>query len=164
MIDIKEAATRKIGPLPAFAWGGIVGGAVIAWRVLHGQPAGGSSGVQVIGGTGNIPFEDGAGGGGGGGGGTTNPPGTGSPPVGGSSGTVSNTQPTTYKLSIISRTQLKDTSGKVIGYGSSGTYTASIKSLFGKKWYLFKRKNSAGNLQWTIIPVGTHTVKVTPVT
>lgn len=68
MIDIQAAATRKIGPLPAFAWGGIVGGGILAWRILHGGSASGSSPYgQVIGGTGNINFEDGAGGGGGGG-------------------------------------------------------------------------------------------------
>lgn len=65
-IDIAAAATRKIGPLPAFAWGGIVGGGLLAYKLLRGDSGASSQFGQVVGG-GNIDFEDGAGGGGGGG-------------------------------------------------------------------------------------------------
>lgn len=44
MVDLKEAATRKIGPLPAIAWGGIIGGGILAWRVLSGGGSSGGSG------------------------------------------------------------------------------------------------------------------------
>lgn len=44
MVDLKEAATRKIGPLPAIAWGGIIGGGILAWRVLSGDGSSGGSG------------------------------------------------------------------------------------------------------------------------
>lgn len=44
MVDLKEAATRKIGPLPAIAWGGIIGGGILAWRVLSGGSSSGGSG------------------------------------------------------------------------------------------------------------------------
>jgi hypothetical protein len=65
MIDVAEAATRKIGPLPAIAWGGIVGGGILVFKFLRGGSGGASSQFgQVVGG-GNIDFEDGAGGGGG---------------------------------------------------------------------------------------------------
>lgn len=32
-MDIRSIATTKIGPLPAWAWGGIAGGAGLVWRV-----------------------------------------------------------------------------------------------------------------------------------
>lgn len=34
MVDLKEALTRKLGPLPVWAWGGIAGGGVLALRRL----------------------------------------------------------------------------------------------------------------------------------
>lgn len=161
MINIGEAATRKIGPLPAFAWGGIVGGGILAFKMLRGDGNSGASSpfVQPVGGPG-MDFDDhDSGGGSGGSGGTPTPP-----PIGSGTTGVVNTQATTYKLSLLSRTNLYNTSGKVYGAGASGTYTATILNLFGKKWYKFKRRNAAGNLQWTLVPVGTKTVRVTPVT
>jgi len=42
MPDIKEILTRKIGPLPTYAWGGVgIGGILIARRVLSKQDASG---------------------------------------------------------------------------------------------------------------------------
>lgn len=53
-VDVKEAATRKLGPLPVWAWAGVVGGAVIVSRMLRGgggsAPAVESGTPQVIGG------------------------------------------------------------------------------------------------------------------
>lgn len=54
-VDVKEAATRKIGPLPVWAWAGVVGGAVLLTRVLRGGGSGGGSTVesgtpQIVGG------------------------------------------------------------------------------------------------------------------
>lgn len=46
MIDIKEAAQRRIGPLPAWVWGIAVGGAFVAWRMMSGQ--GGSGGTSSV--------------------------------------------------------------------------------------------------------------------
>ena len=60
MIDVGEALTRKIGPLPVVAWGAIVGGGILVARALRG---GGASSTPVI-----IGAESGSNGGGGGGG------------------------------------------------------------------------------------------------
>lgn len=61
MIDVGAALTRKIGPLPAVAWGAIVGGGILVARVLRGgAQAGSSSSPTILGAT----AEDGAGGGG----------------------------------------------------------------------------------------------------
>lgn len=65
-MDIRAALTRKIGPLPAWAWGGILGGGILVWRFARG----GGSGTGTIIEGGMIP--DGFGGGGGGGGGSDN--------------------------------------------------------------------------------------------
>lgn len=58
MPDIQAAATRKLGPLPAWGWGVAVGGAVIAFRIVRGKPATGSSQpsptATVVGGGGMI--------------------------------------------------------------------------------------------------------------
>lgn len=88
MVDIKEAATRKLGPLPVWAWGAVVGGGLLIYRVATGGGAsdGASSPfVQPVGG--NVDYDDLGGGGivgGGGGGGTTTPtPTTPSPTTGG---------------------------------------------------------------------------------
>lgn len=59
-IDVKESATRKIGPLPVWAWAGVVAGAVIIARRMRG----GGGGTAVTAGTPAIV-------GGGGSGGTT---------------------------------------------------------------------------------------------
>lgn len=59
-IDVKESATRKIGPLPVWAWAGVVAGAVIIARRMRG----GGGGSTVTAGTPAIV-------GGGGTGGTT---------------------------------------------------------------------------------------------
>lgn len=39
-IDVKESATRKIGPLPVWAWAGVVAGAVIIARRMRGSGGG----------------------------------------------------------------------------------------------------------------------------
>lgn len=53
-VDVKEAATRKLGPLPVWAWAGVVGGAVIVSRMLRGgggsAPAVESGTPQLVGG------------------------------------------------------------------------------------------------------------------
>lgn len=36
MPDIQEAATRKLGPLPAWGWGVAVGGAILVFRLFRG--------------------------------------------------------------------------------------------------------------------------------
>lgn len=53
MPDIGAALTRKLGPLPAWAWGAVVGGAVLGTRMLRGGSPGASSGlVRSVGGDG----------------------------------------------------------------------------------------------------------------
>ncbi len=54
MIDVGAAATRKLGPLPTWAWAGVVGVGALAYRSLRGGGAAGhSSGTQAtIGGDG----------------------------------------------------------------------------------------------------------------
>jgi hypothetical protein len=66
---IRDAATRKVGPLPAWGWGVIVVGGYVAWRVVRGGGSGGASGAGVpsVGGVSD------AGGGGGSGGGGVDP-------------------------------------------------------------------------------------------
>jgi hypothetical protein len=65
MVDIAEAATRKIGPLPAWAWGAVVGGGFLVYRAVSGGPKTASSPfVQPI--AGGTPIDFGSGGGGGG--------------------------------------------------------------------------------------------------
>lgn len=39
MIDLREAATRKIGPLPAWAWGAVVGGGLLVYGLASGKGA-----------------------------------------------------------------------------------------------------------------------------
>lgn len=67
-IDVGEAATRKIGPLPAWAWGAVVGGGYLVYRVASGGGSGGASSpfVQPIAGGDAFDYEGAAGGGGGG--------------------------------------------------------------------------------------------------
>lgn len=43
-MDVKAAATRKIGPLPAWGWGVAIGGALLAFRFLRGGGSGGGGG------------------------------------------------------------------------------------------------------------------------
>jgi hypothetical protein len=65
MPDIRAALTRKIGPLPAWAWGGVVGGGLLAMRALTGGGSGESSPfVQPIAGGEPFDFDAGAGAGG----------------------------------------------------------------------------------------------------
>lgn len=53
-MGLQEAATRKLGPLPAWAWGAVVGGAILGVRWLTGGQGSGSSGTVVpIGGDGS---------------------------------------------------------------------------------------------------------------
>lgn len=63
MVDIKDAATRKIGPLPAWAWGAVIGGGLIVYRMATGGGSSSSSVQTLAGGLGDA----GSGGGGGGG-------------------------------------------------------------------------------------------------
>jgi hypothetical protein len=58
MIDVGEALTRKIGPLPVVAWGAIVGGGILVARALRGGSS--SSSTPMI-----IGAETGTGGAGG---------------------------------------------------------------------------------------------------
>ena len=58
MPDIQEAATRKLGPLPAWGWGVAVGGAVLVFRLI--RPKSATSSAQpsptatVVGGGGSL--------------------------------------------------------------------------------------------------------------
>jgi hypothetical protein len=97
MVDIEAALTRKLGPLPAWGWGGALGVGVLAYRALHGGGAAGQSGssgtVQTIGGDGASfdPSSIGSSGGGSGGssGGTPVPDPVGGPTLPGVIGQVS---------------------------------------------------------------------------
>lgn len=84
MPDIRETLTRKIGPLPLYAWGAIVGGGLLVARKLTGGGAG--SGGTVLG---TVTDAVDASGGGGGSDGATQPPaGTGSTGTVGGNGSV----------------------------------------------------------------------------
>lgn len=61
MIDIREAATRKIGPLPAWAWGVVVGGGLLVYGLVSGKGA--SSPFQQTLASSGDGFDYGAGGG-----------------------------------------------------------------------------------------------------
>lgn len=37
MLDLREAAQRQIGPLPAWGWGVAIGGAFVVWRMISGR-------------------------------------------------------------------------------------------------------------------------------
>lgn len=53
MPSVPEALTRKLGPLPTYAWGAVVGGAVLGVKLLRGGGGGASSAaVQSVGGDG----------------------------------------------------------------------------------------------------------------
>lgn len=41
-VDVKEALTRKLGPLPAWGWGVALGGGILAFRFIRGGIGGGS--------------------------------------------------------------------------------------------------------------------------
>lgn len=60
MIDLGDALTRKLGPLPTWAWAGVVGVGALAYKALRGPaPQNGSSGkVQTIGGDGALDYGD----------------------------------------------------------------------------------------------------------
>jgi hypothetical protein len=67
-VDVPEAVTRKIGPLPAWGWVVAISGAVIVFRLLKGGSAGGSgsSGIisgapTTVGGAGTTDLSGGAG-------------------------------------------------------------------------------------------------------
>lgn len=64
-MDVGGALTRKIGPLPVWAWGGVVGGSLLAYRALTGSGGGGavSSAVTPVGGGLADPSEGSGGGG-----------------------------------------------------------------------------------------------------
>ncbi len=55
MSEISEGLTRKLGPLPAWAWGAVLGGAILGFRFLRSRglagTAGGAPTVTVEGGT-----------------------------------------------------------------------------------------------------------------
>lgn len=67
MPGLTEAATRKVGPLPAWGWGAVAVGGFVAWRVFRGGGGNGTTaaGVPSVGAVG-----DSGGGGGGSGGGS----------------------------------------------------------------------------------------------
>ena len=107
MIDLREAATRKIGPLPAWAWGAVVGGGLVIYAAVSGKGA--SSPFQQTLANADNPYDygDGSGAGGGGGVGDLNTPVTPSATVGGNAGrrsttpTPSNPPPTTNVVTPI---------------------------------------------------------------
>lgn len=76
MADLKEAITKKYGPLPLWGWGVVGIGGFVVWRAMSG-----GDGEQTLvpypsGALGNIGSGGSGGGGGGGGGGSTPPPST----------------------------------------------------------------------------------------
>lgn len=50
-IDLREKLTQKLGPLPVWAWGAVVGGAILAYRVLHGGSTSSPALQTISGGT-----------------------------------------------------------------------------------------------------------------
>lgn len=64
MPDIQEAATRKLGPLPAWGWGVAVAGAVIVFRIMRGGKSSStpSPTATVVGGSGVAGSSDASGG------------------------------------------------------------------------------------------------------
>lgn len=48
MPEITEALTRKIGPLPVWAWGGVVGGGILVARALTGGSGGSGASVSPV--------------------------------------------------------------------------------------------------------------------
>lgn len=69
-MGLADAATRKVGPLPAWGWGAVVVGGYLAYRMMSGRSDGTTdAGVPSVGSP--IPFDGFGSGGGGGGGGTT---------------------------------------------------------------------------------------------
>jgi hypothetical protein len=48
MLDIGEALTRKLGPLPVWAWGAVVGGGLLVAKTLTGGGGGGGASVSPV--------------------------------------------------------------------------------------------------------------------
>ena len=148
--DAKGTLGKKVGPLPIGAWALVVVGGFVAVRFLRGGGSGGGGGSGTVTVPDAFPGGD-SGSSGGGGSGTTVP--TTTPPAG--SGSPASA-PAKYRLTILSHTALFSTLGKLLGYGASGTYTATKVKVGGKDYYRFLRSG-----RWTLIPVGTKTIKVT---
>lgn len=53
-VDVKEAVTRKLGPLPAWGWGVAIGGAFLAFRVIRPKSASSGSGTAAAIGSGPV--------------------------------------------------------------------------------------------------------------
>lgn len=66
MVDVKEAFTRKLGPLPVWAWGGVIGGGLLVYRMANGGGSGSASSpfVQPVSGGTPLDYDNLAGGGG----------------------------------------------------------------------------------------------------
>lgn len=139
MIDVGAALTRKIGPLPAVAWGGIIGVGVLVARTLRGGGTGGSGGSPTIVGAdlGDLS---------GGGGGSSNP----GPP------TVDNGEhpaaPPPLRVVITTKTSLYDAAHKLVGHVTKATYTV-VKGPShggGYYWYRIVAPNSSNNNRWVL--------------
>lgn len=65
MIDLREAATRKLGPLPAWAWGAVIGGGLLVYSLASGKGAS-SPFTQTLASADPYNFDASGGGGGGG--------------------------------------------------------------------------------------------------
>lgn len=155
MIDVGETLGRKIGPLPVWAWGGVVGGGLLIARAVSGNDGASSPFVQPIAQDGAFDFEGGGGGAGGGGGdqsppwyatipgvGTIidrppgevtiiKPPTTGTPSTPGTSTPTPRTFLTLTKRTFLFRNPLKPHTGE----GASGSYVVQKVRIGGKWWY-----------------------------
>lgn len=66
MIDVGETLTRKLGPLPVWAWGAVVGGSIVVVRAVTGDKGASSPFVKPLAdAAGGMDFDPGSGGGGG---------------------------------------------------------------------------------------------------
>ena len=172
-MDLKEQLTRKIGPLPVWAWGGVVGGGVLIAKAVTGGGGASSPFVTPIAQDGSgMNFGDPLASGGGGGaeapwwttlpGGQTiidRPPGdvTILPPPS-APGTPNVPAPITrLRLSLTGRTPISDASGNIVRYLRSGTFDA-IKVRINDRTY-WKVTNSAGRVSY-IHATSTPTYKI----
>jgi hypothetical protein len=141
MPDIGETLQRKIGPLPVWAWGGVVGGGLLIAKTLTGGGGGASSPfVQPLAGgaQGAIDFADdvgSSGGGGGGGGGSTPAPN----PVAAIS----------QRLSLTGSTPIVDRTGKVIGTLKSGTFDVVKESFNGRTYWKITSVGASSGTTYT---------------
>lgn len=125
MIDVGAALTRKIGPLPAVAWGAIIGGGVLVAKFLRGGSDGSGGAPVVIGGDPGIDLGGGGGGSSGGNG----------PPVVDDVTNVPATV-TRYKLTLTGLTFLFSNPTKPHdAKGASGSYIVEPVTIAGKRFW-----------------------------